>query len=58
MKKLILVPACLALALGLFGCQPPAEPYKYRVWYQGVPVEFDSPYDDPAMYRGGGGPGD
>ncbi len=54
MRKFILISACLAAALGLFGCQPPAEPYKYTIYYQGVPVQFESPYDDPGFYRGGG----
>ncbi len=54
MRKFILISACLAAALVLFGCQPPAEPYKYTIWYQGVPVQFESPYDDPGFYRGSG----
>ena len=57
MKKLVLISAYLAMTLGLFGCQPNPNA-RYTIWYQGVPVEFDSPYDDPNMYRGGGGPGD
>ncbi|MGO9786079.1 MAG: hypothetical protein ACLPL5_04635 [Stellaceae bacterium] len=52
MRKLILISACLAMTLGLFGCQPPNPNTRYTIWYQGVPVQFDSPYDDPAMYRG------
>jgi hypothetical protein len=54
MRKFILVSACLAMTLGLFGCQPPNPNARYTVWYQGAPVEFDSPYDDPALYRGSG----
>ncbi|MGA2087384.1 MAG: hypothetical protein ABSG66_00550 [Stellaceae bacterium] len=56
MKKVILISAYLAMTLGLLGCQPPSQPPKYTVWYQGVPFEFDSPYDDPGVYRGSGGP--
>jgi len=57
MKKIILISAYLAMTLGLFGCQPNPNqpPPRYTIWYQGVPVEFASPYDDPNMYRGPGG---
>jgi hypothetical protein len=55
MRKLILFAALLAMTgamtLGLSGCQNPNR--LYTIYYQGVPVEFASPYDDPAMYRGG-----
>jgi hypothetical protein len=54
MRKLILIFASLAATLGLFGCQPNPTPPGYTIWYQGVPTEFASPYDDPGMYRGGG----
>ncbi len=54
MRKYILMSACLAMALGLFGCQPNPNT-RYTIWYQGVPVQFDSPYDDPGFYRGPGG---
>ncbi len=57
MKKFILVSAYLAMTLGLFGCQQNPNA-RYTTWYQGVPVEFESPYDDPNMYRGAAGPGD
>ena len=54
MRKCILISACLAAAFGLLGCEIPSQHYKYTIYYQGVPVEFDSPYDDPGFYRGGG----
>ncbi len=54
MRKLILISACLAAALGLFGCQPDPNA-RYTIWYQGVPVEFASPYDSPFSYIGPGG---
>ncbi len=51
MKTFILISACLAMALGLLGCQS-SQNARYTIYYQGVPVQFDSPYDDPGMYRG------
>jgi hypothetical protein len=54
MRKYLLIAACLALTPGLSGCQPNPNA-RYTLWYQGVPTEFASPYDDPSMYRGGAG---
>jgi len=55
MRKFILISACLAAALGLLGCQPPSQPQKYTIYFPGPSgaVSFDSPYDDPSLYRGG-----
>jgi hypothetical protein len=54
MRTFILISACLAMTLGLFGCQPMPNTH-FTIWYQGGPVEFDSPYDAPYMYFGPGG---
>jgi len=57
MRKRILFATYLvmtgAVAFGVSGCQNPNRPY--TIYYQGVPIEFASPYDDPAMYYGGSG---
>jgi hypothetical protein len=50
MRRLILIAAGLAVALGLSGCANPQAPY--TIYYQGAPSSFASPYDDPSMYRG------
>jgi hypothetical protein len=50
MRKLILISACLAMILGLSGCQNPNA--AYTIYYQGGPAGFTSPYDDPALYHG------
>ena len=58
MRKRILFAAYLmmtgAVAFGVSGCQQNPNT-RYTVYYQGVPIEFASPYDDPAMYYGGSG---
>jgi hypothetical protein len=57
MRKFILFAAYLALTgaatLVLSGCQQNPN-NRYTIYYQGVPTDFASPYDDPNMYRGGG----
>jgi hypothetical protein len=49
MRKFILIPACLAAALGLLGCQKPNTPYTVYYAPPSGAVNFASPYDSPAM---------